>query len=129
MHDTPTREGVIEALRQLFPGESVRLTIVRAGDTLELSAMIRDMDVVLESENDTKVNGPRSTRLSGFSRVIQHDTVLDPDDCGGPILDTRGRALGVNIARAGRVVSYALPSSLVIADVESMLAEARASAN
>ncbi|WP_419189536.1 PDZ domain-containing protein [Stieleria marina] len=124
-----SRAGVIEALRQLFPGESVRLTIVRAGDTLELSAMIRDMDVVLESENDTKVNGPRSNRLSGFSRVIQHDTVLDPDDCGGPILDTQGRALGINIARAGRVVSYALPSSLVIADVESMLSEARASTN
>ncbi len=124
-----SRAGVIEALRQLFPGESVRLTIVRAGDTLELSAMIRDMDVVLESENDTKVNGPRSARLSGFSRVIQHDTVLEPDDCGGPILDTSGRALGINIARAGRVVSYALPSSLVIADVESMLVEARANAN
>ncbi len=124
-----SRASVIEALRQLFPGESVRLTIVRAGDTLELSAMIRDMDVVLESENDTKVNGPRSARLSGFSRVIQHDTVLEPDDCGGPILDTSGRALGINIARAGRVVSYALPSSLVIADVESMLIEARNSAN
>lgn len=124
-----SREGVIEELRRLFPGESVRLTIVRAGDTLELSAMIRDMDVVLESENDTKVNGPRSARLSGFSRVIQHDTVLDPDDCGGPILDTMGRALGVNIARAGRVVSYALPSSLVIAEVENMLAEARRSNN
>lgn len=124
-----SRASVIEALRDLFPGESVQLTIVRAGDTLELSAMIRDMDVVLESENDTKVNGPRSARLSGFSRVIQHDTVLEPDDCGGPILDSTGRALGINIARAGRVVSYALPSSLVIAEVETMLAEARASGN
>ena len=59
--------------------------------------------------------------------MIQHDTVLDPGECGGPIIDTSGRAIGINIARAGRVVSYALPSSLVIPAVESMLVEARAS--
>ena len=124
-----SRDSVINTLRQMFPGESVRLTILREGDTLELSAMIRDMDVVQESENDAKVNGPRSVRLSGFERVMQHDTVLDPDDCGGPVLDSKGRAIGVNIARAGRVVSYALPSSLVIQATESMLREARGSEN
>lgn len=123
------RDSVISTLHEMYPGESVRLTIVRAGDTLELSAVIRDMDVVEESENDTKVNGPRSARLSGFERVMQHDTVLDPDDCGGPVLDTSGRAIGVNIARAGRVVSYALPSSLVVPEMNSMLQEARASTN
>lgn len=112
-----------------LPGESVRLTIIRAGDTLELSAVIRDLDIMQESENDTKVNGPRSARLSGFERVIQHDTVLDPDDCGGPVLDTSGRAIGMNIARAGRVVSYALPSSLIVPEIESMLAESRANSN
>ena len=119
------RDSVIRALRGLFPGESVRLTIVRAGDTLELNAVIRDMDVLQESENDAKVNGRRSVRLSGFDRVMQHDTVLDPDDCGGPVLDSSGRAVGVNIARAGRVVSYALPASLVMGEVLNMLNESR----
>jgi S1-C subfamily serine protease len=64
--------------------------------------------------------------LSGFDRVIQHDTVLDPDECGGPVLDIAGRVVGLNIARAGRVVSYALPASLVIPQMVSMLEEARA---
>ena len=79
-----------------------------------------------ESESDSKVNGPRNVRLSGFDRVIQHDTVLDPDECGGPVLDTSGHVVGINIARAGRVVSYSLPSSL-LPEMVSMLEEARAS--
>ena len=83
------------------------------------------MGMLQETESDTKVNGPRNIRLSGFDRVIQHDTVLDPDECGGPVIDTLGRVVGINIARAGRVVSYLLPSSLVLPEMISMLEEAR----
>ncbi len=127
-----SRMGVIETLRGMFPGESVRLTILRSTETsgqntMEMNASIREFGVMQESESDSKVNGPRNVRLSGFDHVIQHDTVLDPDECGGPVLDTSGRVVGINIARAGRVVSYALPSSLVLPEMVSMLEEARAS--
>ncbi|HBJ38187.1 MAG TPA: serine protease [Planctomycetaceae bacterium] len=123
-----SRNAVIQALRGMFPGESVKLTINREGETLNLIAKIQDFGVMQETENDTKVNGPRSTRLSGFERVLQHDTVLNPDECGGPVIDTSGRVIGMNIARAGRVLSYALPASLVVPEVDSMLAEARGQA-
>lgn len=124
------KDGIIERLRGMFPGESVRLTILRANElseleSIEMDAGIRDMGVLQESESDSKVNGPRNVRLSGFDRVIQHDTVLDPDECGGPILNTAGQVIGINIARAGRVVSYSLPAALVISEVESMLVESR----
>ncbi len=126
-----SRNGVMNTLRGMFPGESVRLTILRPNDsremdTIEMNAGIREFGVMQESENDSKVNGPRNVRLTGFDRVIQHDTVLDPDECGGPVLDSSGRVVGLNIARAGRVVSYSLPSSLVISETTSMLEEARA---
>lgn len=125
-----SRDGVINTLRGMFPGEDVQLTILRENDsqefeTLEMKAGIREYRTLLESENDSKVNGPRNLRLSGFERVIQHDTVLDPDECGGPIIDLKGDVVGLNIARAGRVVTYSLPASLVVSNVESMLEEAR----
>jgi len=128
-----SRMGVIETLRRMFPGESVRLTILRPTESqgtsrMEMNARIREFGVMQESESDSKVNGPRNVRLSGFDQVIQHDTVLDPDECGGPVLDTSGRVVGINIARAGRVVSYALPGSLVLPEMVSMLEEARAAA-
>jgi serine protease Do len=54
--------------------------------------------------------GPFSERRFGFSDVLSHDTVLLPTQCGGPLLDLEGRAVGINIARALRVASYALPA-------------------
>ncbi len=120
-----TSDNVIQTLRGMFPGESVQLTIVRAGNRMEMNAGIREFGVLQESENDSRVNGPRNTRLSGFDQVLQHDTVLDPDQCGGPLLNSSGQVIGLNIARAGRVVSYALPSSLVLPEMISMLQEAR----
>lgn len=123
--------SVIQTLRGKFPGERVRLRILRPTEltryeTIDLDARIRDWSLLRESENDSRVNGPRSERLSGFDKVIQHDTVLDPDQCGGPVLDLQGNVIGINIARAGRVVSYALPSSLVMREMVDMLREARA---
>jgi len=93
---------------------------------MDLIAKIQDVGMMQESENDLRVNGPRSIRLSGFERVIQHDTVINPDQCGGPLVDTKGRIIGMNIARAGRVVSYALPATLLRASVDRMLAEIKA---
>lgn len=124
------RHGVFATLQQLFPGERVRLTILRPNEsdgekTLEMDARIMEYALMMESDSDVRVNGPRNARLSGFDNVIQHDSVLDPDECGGPVLDSSGRVVGINIARAGRVVSYSIPSSLILAELEGMLAEAR----
>jgi serine protease Do len=55
-----------------------------------------------------------SQRRAGFPVVLQHDGVIRPTDCGGPLVDLDGRVVGINIARAGRVESYAVPSEAVI---------------
>ncbi|MEM6365995.1 MAG: PDZ domain-containing protein, partial [Planctomycetota bacterium] len=60
---------VIATLGTMFPGEVVRLTIDRNGDTLDLTARLREEAVMNESENDARVNGPRNERLSGFDSV------------------------------------------------------------
>ncbi len=39
--------------------------------------------------------------------------MLKPQECGGPVIDLDGKAVGVNIARAGRVESYAIPSEVL----------------
>ena len=41
-------------------------------------------------------------------------------DCGGPLVDLDGAAVGLNIARAGRTESYALPADVVIAAVKTL---------
>jgi S1-C subfamily serine protease len=38
---------------------------------------------------------------------------LQPWLCGGPLVNLDGQAIGLNIARASRVTTYALPAALV----------------
>ncbi|MGO8751279.1 MAG: S1C family serine protease [Thermoguttaceae bacterium] len=67
--------------------------------------------------------GPFSDRRSGFPQVLPHDTPLQPKDCGGPLVDTEGRAVGINIARALRVTTYALPARIVQETVTALKRE------
>ena len=54
-----------------------------------------------------------SNRRGGFPFILQHDTIIKPADCGGPLVDLDGKVVGINIARAGRSESYAIPSDEV----------------
>ncbi len=119
-----TQKQVTAELRALYPGDSVTLTIRRKDrqDDFELSAEIRELSSFSESQDDTRVNGPRNSRLAGFELALQHDTVLGPDQCGGPVIDTNGRVIGINIARAGRVCSYAVPAAAIQPIVDQMIA-------
>jgi serine protease Do len=60
-----------------------------------------------------QMSGAVSRRSEGFDEIIEHDTVLEPWLCGGPLMNLDGKAIGMNIARAGRVSTYALPADLV----------------
>jgi S1-C subfamily serine protease len=63
-----------------------------------------------------------SQKRSGFPTYFQSDTVIKPKDCGGPVCDLDGHVVGITIARAGRVESYAIPTEAltpVLADLMS----------
>ncbi len=55
-----------------------------------------------------------STRRDGFALAVLHDGALQPKDCGGPILDVHGNCVGLNIARASRYGTLAIPSSVIL---------------
>src|SRR5439155_7764402 len=59
---------------------------------------------------DQNTMGSQLSEKRNFPTILQHDTVIKPTDCGGPLVDLDGRVVGINVARAGRVESYALPS-------------------
>jgi serine protease Do len=54
-----------------------------------------------------------SDRRGGFPVILQHDSVLLPTDCGGPLVNLDGQVIGINICRAGRTECYAIPSEAV----------------
>jgi serine protease Do len=67
--------------------------------------------------------GAVSNRRDDFPAAIQHDSVLRPNDCGGPLADAAGHVIGINIARADRTASYALPSATVRPLIEKWIAD------
>ena len=65
-----------------------------------------------QSRND-QMSGEYSHRRTGFPRVLQHDILGARDSVGGPLLDLDGRCVGMNIARADRAQSFAIPAKEV----------------
>jgi serine protease Do len=112
-----SREALIERIGKFEPGDLVKLKVKRGEDDLEVEATLGPTDEmdsqINRHEFQNQLGGELSRRRAGFPSVFQHDTVLRPTECGGPVVDLDGRAVGINIARAGRVASYAIPAGMV----------------
>jgi serine protease Do len=120
---TPMKSAdqIVQAVGRCAPGQTIKLLIHRPEKDLELSATLAPpRSFQVEVPEDDWWGGPFSERRWGFPLVLPHDTPLRPKECGGPLVDTDGRVVGINIARALRVTSYALPASVVRAVVSEL---------
>ena len=124
-----TRDEVLKRLGALSAGQRVNVGVQRDGESASIVAQMMDLNHSLLDPTEMEVNGEISARSTGFQKVIQHDSVLAPNECGGPIIDVYGNAIGINIARAGRVSSYAIPAKVVVPAVAEMLESVRGKAN
>jgi serine protease Do len=111
------RLEVIQALTKFPPGERIEVKLKRGENELVVRPVLGARTIIDEgsrrSEFQNTMGGQLSRRRTGFEFVFEHDSVLRPEDCGGVIVDLDGRAVGLNIARAGRVSSFALPISVI----------------
>lgn len=116
------RASLIRVIRDHEPGTTVQITIRRGDAELVLPATLTHPfgQFLTRIAQQNHMGGSLSLRRTGFPAVLQHDTVLAPEDCGGPIVDLDGAAIGLNIARAGRTESYALPADVVIGVINSL---------
>ncbi|MFK7821278.1 MAG: trypsin-like peptidase domain-containing protein [Planctomycetaceae bacterium] len=127
-------QDLIGRIAQFKPGDEVRLRIERRLD--ERTTKIVDLKVALSSRfiagdwrrgfQEQNMLGPTLSNYSdGFPLVLQHDTVLQANQCGGPLLNLQGEAVGINIARAGRVMSYAIPAGEAKKLVQTLMNRAK----
>ncbi len=99
------------------------LTVLREKEEVTAVVVLTDPQMLIYDrlrEMQKKMGGDLSRRKTGFTEVLQHDTVLRPEDCGGVIVDLQGNAIGLNIARAGRTKSFAIPADQVIPMIEKL---------
>lgn len=114
-------------LRKYKHGDQVEVGIERENTPKKLQVTLIPIPVF--EPYDQWGGGPFSKRRFGFRSVIAHDVIIAPSQCGGPMLDTEGRVVGINIARALRVASYAQPADVVREFVEANLPESKSSSD
>lgn len=117
-----TISGLLELKNSLVgvsPGSTVTLRIRAAGKTE------RNVDVLLGNRPDLpnfpgdrlrqmeRMGGPISRVRDSFTRVIQTDMRPRPDQIGGPVVDLKGRVIGITMARADRTRSFVMPAAAV----------------
>jgi serine protease Do len=105
---------LVNEIRRLKPGSRVDLNILRGTRSQQIQATLAARHMSSEQAARFKMmnrlGALPSRRNSEFAWVLQHDTPLLPEQCGGPIVDLYGNVVGINIARQGRVASLAIPA-------------------
>jgi serine protease Do len=111
-----------QTLRATHPNTLVVITVEREGQPRKFPVTLGSSD-----PNHGPVFGRAShpadftytsRRLGGFPMAIRHDMPLELWQCGGPIINTSGQVVGLNIARVERTGSLALPISIVLGFVD-----------
>jgi serine protease Do len=113
---TPNPEALLEELGRHKVGQTVTIRLRRGTEEKELKATLgkRPADMA-RADIQNNMGSKLSDRRTGFPHILQHDSVLTPGECGGPLVEIDGKVVGINIARAGRTESYAIPSDTVLA--------------
>jgi serine protease Do len=106
------------------PGDSVTLAVARGEEKLKITINLAARPAGLPGRGGLPemLSGDVSRMQGPFPHVLHHDAILRPNQMGGPLLDVDGKLLGINIARADRTSTYAIPARDVISIYERLKA-------
>ncbi len=116
---------LISRIQEFDPGDELTLLVSRGRNRMSVRVELGFYSIFDRLNRNQRMSGETSDRRNGFPEVIQHVIPLTPNSMGSPLLNLRGEAVGINIARADRVTSYALPAERVMASVQALVRAAR----
>jgi len=116
----PDPNALRGTLGKMKPGDEVTIKVKRGDDEKELTATLGKWPKNIFGGMDMNSLGSELSERRAFPNILQHDAVLKPLDCGGPLVELDGKAVGINISRAGRTESYAIPSDTVVSLLDDL---------
>lgn len=120
--------GLSDLLNEAKAGAKARILVKRGGKNIELDVRLSSRgELFREISRNDQMSGDFSNRRSGFPKILQHDILASSKTMGGPVLDLDGRVIGMNIARANRAETFAIPVEDLKSLAEGMVAQSRES--
>ena len=117
-------EKLTKLLEEKKSGENLKLSVKRGDEILELVVRLSARgEVFTQLNRNDQMSGDFSKRRSGFPKVIQHDILANSNTMGGPVLNLEGKVVGMNIARANRAETFAIPVEELRKIAKNMVAE------
>ena len=113
-------DELVNAVRSHPPGQEVRVTIRRGADEKVIDVTLGSRPHNSGMHVADSFAGGSSLRRTGFEAIFCHDAHAKPDECGGPVFDTQGNFVGINIARFSRTCCYAMPADVMWKSVERL---------
>lgn len=113
--------GLLElknALTGVAPGATVSLLVDANGTEKNVNVLLGNRPKMPQYfggrlEQMERMGGPISQVRDSFANVIQTDMRPKPNQIGGPVVDLKGRVIGITMARADRTRSFVMPSAAV----------------
>ena len=132
-----TVEALAELLTKRSPGEKVEILIQRGSEEVKVKPILDVRPATAAGSFDRQASqrdgrlselsargGDLSQRRDDFPYVLYHDQPLTPRLTGTPLVDLRGKVVGINIARAMRHRSLAIPTLTLDRVIEKLRSEA-----
>jgi S1-C subfamily serine protease len=124
------------AIRTYAAGDAIRLYVQHGNESQVVRAVLGENAVETPEDRTIAIVSGEVSKRATFSPFVpisatieavtnditlfEHDTILKPSDMGGPLVDLEGRVIGINIARAGRTETFALPADIVVPALERL---------
>ena len=102
---TPDLNSYLRAWEGVIAGERIRMTLIRDGEKTRI-LFPTTAGLVLSRSH-------LSLRRTGFPEVFGFDAVASREQCGGPLIDSTGRVIGVNIASHDNHQMLAIPHTVI----------------
>jgi serine protease Do len=110
---------VRDLLGSFKPGDQIVLDVKRGAEKWQMTVVLGSAGHMAMPPGEmtahkldffSSLGGTISKRKTNFPLALTHDAVIQAAQCGGPLVDLDGRAVGLNVARADRTATYAIPA-------------------
>jgi serine protease Do len=108
-------------LMKYWQGDTVKFELMRKGTIFHKEIVLTVRPERPATHPADLFKGGKSVRRDGFNTVFAHNADVNPEQCGGPVIDMYGNFYGINIARFSRTSTVAIPAANILSFLTTAL--------